>query len=417
MYTRATSRTSAEEFGAPVAARPLSTSPWAMVGYAIIFLANVVGQAMQNIFLPLALSGGADMAVVLIYTAFIYCFFFSILDVILEVFIPHQDVKLHQPTLMNCGFQNSLNGIGAVFGGSSTRTPLTLQMSASLLVNMLSPFYKLWVNDRPMRDFFRVERRSLWHFCAACVLYTISFVLVLIDKLNHEGSGQLSPFCLLFIAGVWFGVTYNVHQDKMISHVKFHHMSTAVSFKVAVQLLRKQLSWLFIFSWVSLILAFIPSFDQAGRPTRATFELNWAKFLPFGNWYMNMFNLGYLISFITSVFMNKFDSSFNMLTSNISAVSSLWTGWMPSIRTDTVGFFPSIPMTVIAIVLSFVAVVPSYKYSLGLRDLFASFRGPSVTSGEYLPIHGSQLTQSLRDVVEKHEAEATETAQRPIHQY
>lgn len=35
---------------------------------------------------------------------------------------------------------------------------------------------------------------------------------------------------------------------------------------------------------------------------------------------MNMFNLGYLINFFTSVFMNKFDSSFNMLTSNISAV-------------------------------------------------------------------------------------------------
>lgn len=40
---------------------------------------------MQNIFLPLALSNGADMAVVLIYTGFVYCLFFSILDVVLEV--------------------------------------------------------------------------------------------------------------------------------------------------------------------------------------------------------------------------------------------------------------------------------------------------------------------------------------------
>lgn len=110
-----------------------------------------------------------------------------------------------------------------------------------------------------------------------------------------------------------------------------------------------------------------------------------SQFLPFGNSDMNMFNLGYLISFTTSVFMNKFDSSFNMLTSNISAVSSLWTGWMPSIRQNTVGFFPSIPLTVIAIFLSFVAVVPSYLYSMGLRELFASPRSKSVNS-DYVPL-------------------------------
>ena len=365
---------------------PVKSFRWANLLYFAIFLANIVGQAMQNIFLPLALSSGADMAVVLIYTSFVYCLFFSILDVVLEVFVPYQDLSLHQTTLMNCGFQNALNGIGTVFGGSSTRTPLTLQMSSSLVVNLFSPFYKLWVMDRPLTDFFKIERKSLWHYLAACVLYTVAFLLVLIDKLNHVSSGSLDAFCLLFMAGVWFGVTYNVHQDKMISKVHFHKMSTLVSFKVAVQLLRKQLTWLFIFNWLSVITAFIPSFDQAGAPTRHSFEKAWAEFLPFGNWYMNMFNLGYLINFVTSVFMNKFDSSFNMLTSNISAVSSLWTGWMPSIRDETVGFSPSVPLTTLSIVLSFVAVVPSYLYSLGLRQLFENDRTRSTTSSEYTPM-------------------------------
>ena len=81
----------------------------------------------------------------------------------------------------------------------------------------------------------------------------------------------------------------------------------------------------------------------------------------------------------------QFDSSFNMLTSNISAVSSLWTGWMPSIRQQTVGFFPSVPLTVIAIILSFIAVVPSYFYSLGLRELFFNPRAKSVNS-DYVPL-------------------------------
>ena len=112
-----------------------------------------------------------------------------------------------------------------------------------------------------------------------------------------------------------------------------------------------------------------------------------SAFLPFSNTYMNLFNIGYLINFMSSVFLNHFDSSFNMLTSNISAVSSLWTGWMPSIRDNTVGFFPSIPLTLVAIILSFIAVVPSYKYSLGLRELFQGFhRGSRSTSSDYQPL-------------------------------
>lgn len=161
--------------------------------YILIFLGNVVGQAMQNIFLPLALSGGADMAVVLIYTSFVYCLFFSILDVILEMFVPHQNMDLNQFMLMNVGFQNSLNGIGAVFGGSSTRTPLTIQMSSSLVVNLMSPFYKLWVGGRPLKQFFSISPRALWHFALASLLYTASFVLVLIDKVSGGRRGLRAP--------------------------------------------------------------------------------------------------------------------------------------------------------------------------------------------------------------------------------
>jgi len=133
-------------------------------------------------------------------------------------------------------------------------------------------------------------------------------------------------------------------------------------------LLRRQITWLFIFSWLAVGLSNVPSFDQNGF-TKATFYQSWADFLSFGNLYMNLFNLGYLISFLTSVFMNKYDSSFNMLTSNISAVLSLWTGWVPSIRDQTVGFTFSIPLTVIAMVLSCIAVYPSFKYSIKMKEL------------------------------------------------
>jgi len=316
------------------------------------------------------------MSVVLVYTTFIYFCFFSILDVVLELFY-RSDVKISQRQLLLVAFHNTLNGVGAVFGGSSTRTPLTLQMSGSLLVNLLSPFYKMWAFGISFRSSF--SRQWLW-YAAACVLYFVSFILTLLDKLRHGNSGSLSFYALLFLAGIFFGMTYNVYQDRMMEHIHFEDLPLGQVFKVAIHVLRKQLTWLFIFSWMSVILAMIPTVDQSGIPTRKVFLDSWGHFLPFGNIYMDLFNIGYIVSFMTSIFMNKYDSSFNMMTSNISAVLSLWTGWVPAISAATVGFVPSIPMTVTAMVLSLGAIYPSYKYSIFLRELIEKSKRNSLES-------------------------------------
>lgn len=340
---------------------------WALA--ALIFVSNVVGQSMQNICLPLALSGEEHMAVVLVYMCTIYFIFFSLLDVILDVFCP-KTVEVNERTMVSVGFQNALNGVGAIFGGSSSRTPLTLQMSSSLLVNLLAPFYKLWMFGIPLK-----QLRGIRPYFVACILYITAFALTLADKLHNVASGRLSGFSLLFMLGVFFGMTYNVHQDYMIRHIDHKQMTLLENFKSATSILRRQLVWLFIFSWIGVILAYIPGFDQAGVPTRESFEAAWAEFLPFGNVYMNLFNLGYIIDFIASIFMNKYDSSFNMLTGNVSAVLSLWTGWVASIRNETVGYFPDIALTVTAMVLSCLAIYPSYRYSITVKELMKEQRG------------------------------------------
>jgi len=351
---------------------------WVLRG--IIFLLNIVGQTIQNICLPLALSGDDDMSVVFVYTTFIYFCFFSILDVLLDLFYKC-DVRVSQKQLVLVSFHNTLNGLGAVFGGSSSRTPLTLQMSGSLLVNLMSPFYKMWVFGINFQSSF--SRQWIW-YGAACALYVISFVLTLIDKIKHGSSGGLSPYALLFFGGIFFGMTYNVHQDRMMEHIHFEDLPLGQVFKVAVHVLRKQLTWLFILSWFSVILAMIPTVDQSGPPTRDIFLNSWGHFLPFGNIYMDLFNIGYIVSFVTSIFMNKYDSSFNMMTSNISAVLSLWTGWVPSISMDTVGFVPNIPMTVTAMALSLAAIYPSYKYSIFLRRLLVKTKKNALESERLL---------------------------------
>jgi len=111
------------------------------------------------------------------------------------------DVRVSQKQLVLVSVHNTLNGVGAVFGGSSTRTPLTLQMSGSLLVNLLSPFFKLWAFGVNFRTI--CSRQWLW-YGAACALYVISFILTLIDKVNHGSSGSLSPYALLFFGGIFF---------------------------------------------------------------------------------------------------------------------------------------------------------------------------------------------------------------------
>jgi hypothetical protein len=82
---------------------------------------------------------------------------------------------------------------------------------------------------------------------------------------------------------------------------------------------------------------------------------------------MNLFNLGYIVTFFGNIYLNRFDSAFTMIINNIAAVSSMWTGWVPSIMMSTVGFRPSVPLTVTAMVLSIGAVVPSWKFSQAFK--------------------------------------------------
>lgn len=170
-------------------------------------------------------------------------------------------------------------------------------------------------------------------------------------------------------SGIILLMTYNVQQEKVQMRIPMERMSALASTKVAISILRKQFTYLFIFSWVGVLFAFIPTFDQGGVMNRTVFEATWARFLPMSQPWMNTFLGCWMLVVLTGVFMNKYDSSFNMLTSNISSVLSLWTGWVPALMPGTVGFVPSVPLTSTAIVLSLLAIYPSYRYSIHMREV------------------------------------------------
>ena len=359
-------------------AAPVNTwSSWSYqkrAAYITIFVLNIVGQATQNICLPLALSSGADMAVVLPYMCMMYFIVFSLVEPVLDLFTPRPSLLINSRRVMNTGFQNALNGIGAIFGGSASRTPLPLQMSGSLVINLLAPVYKMWLAGHSLLHIPRSRAYAL-----AALLYIVSFTLLIVDKASKTSS-SINGYCILFFIGAWFGCTYNVHQEELMEDGPAINTLTALeSFRIAVHVLRPQLTWLFIFSWAAVLLAYIPGFDQTPL-TYDSFVQSWALFLPFGNLYMNLFNLGYITCFITGVFMNKFDSAFNMITSNISAVTVLWTGWMPSIAMQTVGFVPSIPLTIIAMLLSAIAIKPAYEFSIQLKTVMDDLKADAIAT-------------------------------------
>jgi hypothetical protein len=335
-----------------------------------IFVMNVLGQALQNIMLPMFLSGSQDLfCVFLIYATFVYFLFFAMLDVILDLIFKNRGQLVHpqlsEPLFALAGIGNALNGAGSVFGGSPKRLPLTLQMAFMMFFNLLSPFMKLKAFALPTKPFW--FNKHLW---SAGILFLLSAILVTVDKVQHGGAGSFSPFGLLFIVGALAGVFYNIVQEKFMFPLDFQKMDLVTSLRISVKLLRKQLTWCFIFCWISVPLAMISGMEESGF-SRIKFEASWGHLLPFGNIYMNLFNLGYIICFVTGIFMNHYDSSFNILTSNISSILSLWTGWVPSMMMITVGFVPSYGLTISAIFLSIMAIYPSYKYSLTMREEIA----------------------------------------------
>jgi len=392
---RSLTRHTNSSFALPTAgdgATGIPTTLWGKFKMLVAVLLTIVGQSMQNICLPLALSGGDDMGVVLCYTTFVYFVFFTLLDVILDAVVPrleHVSQNMSHRHLAVVGLMNALNGVGAIFGGSSDRTPLTLQMSFFLFSTLFAPWYKLLRHTigskgkTSLCDVPRLLGFRGWAAYAGCaVCYLVATALVLSDKIENTGSGKLNAYCIFFLAGTFFATTYNVEQDIVMddtstvalhtAHAISHENLTPLQFfKRDVQVLRRQLTWLFIFGWIGVLLSLIGA-GQGGALNYDRFVGSWGSFITFNNKWMNLFNLGYILTFIGNIYVNRFDSSFTMIIANVSAVSSMWPGWVPSISMQTVGFSPNVPKTVISMILSIVAVGPSWvfsqEYTVALTD-------------------------------------------------
>lgn len=303
------------------------------------------------------------MAVFLCYTGFFYFLLFQILEALLDLV---RDVPFQKPNsslLLSVGFQNTLNGVGVIFAGSPDRVPLTIQMAVSLLVNCSAPLFKVLALGLPLR---KIKPGLVW-YAVTVVIFAVALTLMTVDKLNNMDAGSSTAWMVLFAAGIFFGMSYNVYQEKMVEKYHLQKLSLMDSFHVTVKILRQQTFWLFVFSWLSFPFSAIKGVTDPAL-TIDTFRSSWAEFLTFESNYMTAFNIAYVITFMSSVFMNTYDSSFNMLTSNLSSVSILWAGWTPMFQ-DAIGYRPSVAFTVPAILLEFVGCYTSFKLSESVDNL------------------------------------------------
>eukprot|EP01124_Arcella_intermedia_P005606 TRINITY_DN13319_c0_g3_i1.p1 TRINITY_DN13319_c0_g3~~TRINITY_DN13319_c0_g3_i1.p1 ORF type:complete len:372 (-),score=64.17 TRINITY_DN13319_c0_g3_i1:26-1108(-) len=336
-----------------------------IVFWGVVFV-NIACQSGLNVSLPLALSDEhTSMSALYIFCCMVFlivvCFYELVLDLFFGRLRGNPLInRIHFPLI---GLQMAISGCCMVFAGSSSRTPLLIQMTGSLFISLLSPFFKFLVFRVDKKD---VINKELKWFLVSTLLFTTAFGLVIFDKTRHFET-HWSWFFLLYMVGLFFGVSYNVHQEFMMREV--HLQSTLETFQTSLYILKRQIGWQFLFSWLMYLFAIIPGADQAGTPFQSHYAVTWSEMLKFRNIWINVFVGANIITISTNVYINKHDSSFNLITSNIAAVISLWTGWLPSYGKITEGYLPSYSLVIPAILLSVVAIYPSYRYSLEVKNI------------------------------------------------
>ena len=383
--------------------RTKTTQWWEYVAVAFAVVLCIAGQSVQNVYLPIVLSEGFDFGPVMVYTAVFYFVFFSILDVIMDVavFLLRPEVGDHGPItelrsvtqpvrFVLLGLLFSLNGIGALFGGSPDRTPLTVQMAIALLISCAAPFYRT-IRHRGFGEVRAVIHRLTWGaricYLLCLVMYVTAAALVVSDQIAHLGNGTWSPFVMLFAAGIVCGLLFNAEQDltfanstivgikwrrtpkeavQIVPLKKSTELPLVLLFKREVTFVRSVTTWQFATSWIAIGLS---AAGWGGAPmSREGFYDAWAAFLPLGNRSMNLFNLGQITTLLACVYINRYTSALTLLVGNVAAVTAMFAGFSPSIQMQTVGFEPSIPKTVVAAILAFTAVFPSMLFSKAYRD-------------------------------------------------
>lgn len=194
---------------------------------------------------------------------------FALLDVFLELFV-EVDVKLDGKEVAILGFQSVISAVCTLYSASSTRTPLTLQMSFSLLSTLLAPFWKLWAFKIPFSAFKRYE----WYLIVAA-LYIAAFALCLADKLINVSAGRFSAYVVLFFIGMTqtnrrifsshkltlfeglsLIIVANTQQEKVQMHIPLFEMSLLQSLKVTTMILRRQ----------SLVVSYASMASSAAEP-------------------------------------------------------------------------------------------------------------------------------------------------------
>lgn len=341
----------------------------------VLFGGVAIGQTMENVMLPLAVNQDVSMCVVLLFCSFFYMLFFTLLDSLMEpvahvMGIPpgRRHLKVHDPNLILVSLGVSFAGVGAVFGASPERTPLPLQMAMFMISNLCAARFKIWALGIKGIPWFGMGTFQVNYWIAAA-LYVSSFLCVVIDRVFvADVQGKLSPYCLFFAVSVFMNMFLNVQMEKAMQGSEENLVGATYFeyFKQYISMLRRMLTWMFLFCWIGVLFSLM-GFDS--HPvSRDTFEGTWATFLPLGNLYMNLFNTGYIIVFLTSAFLNKMDASLTATASNVATVISVLAGFLPTIGKEAVGYAPNPYLTIAAVVFAAIGLYPSEKYSKVLRD-------------------------------------------------
>lgn len=301
---------------------------------SIIF--NIVGTTIQQTSMPLWLNDWSEPMGILISCSLFYVTIFGILMLLFSKrYYPH---KSSWKILCLAGLCDALNSIFIVYASQSNRVPAILQ---PILYN-LNIFSVILSNKLILSD---KKKYFNWYVLISIFLILLSVSITSIPfytNKNVENPNEFIGWSMIYVIGACFGIVFNIYQsifyknekEELIKDEQYHIISTQdreinniinmekISLKHFFSNSFILLFYQCLFQFISILsLIWIDLLPGFGRSTvnnlsdnlLSMFKCNFTNQCGNSYIYYLVFNIGYMLSYVGSCYLNLDNSPFNIL--------------------------------------------------------------------------------------------------------
>lgn len=338
---------------------------------ALFIAIDVVGGSIQQISIPLWLNTWSYPMGVLLTCSIFYSIIFGVLMLLFSKrYFPN---KTDWKTLFFAGFYDALNGIFTIYASQPNRVPSILQpflLNFSIVASIIG-------NKFILKDKKKYNNRYVW-ISSLCIVLSIAIMSVpQFTQYQSESAVNFAVWTIIFIIGATFAAIFNVYQtqfynnqNKIIGSLKVNASLiddasakpsrqkfgefVSDSFLLLFYQSTIQLLAMFAFIWTDLLPFFGSStpknFDDN---LKSMFVCNFTSQCSLTFMYYILFNIGYVLSYIGSCYLNVESAPFNMVvTTLVTPIVVIFWLIFPSINPspNTIGYEYALPSLFLAVI-------------------------------------------------------------------